>query len=126
MSNIEIKQDQWKTFLDEFSKRNEHRPAKIEVIGEEIGAQEAGRHLPLVGISFEEKGSEKGDVVVTFAGRTTADTRYISHRIDKVTKIVPFADEESDEEKALEIEGGDGTKTILAFEELPELPPADS
>lgn len=127
MNNSEINKNQWTTFLDDFSKRNERRPARIEVVGEEIGAHEAGRHLPLVGISYEAKGSEAGDVVVTFAGLTTADERHLSRRIDSVTRIAALPGSgESDEDEALEIESGDGTKTILVFERLPALPPANS
>ena len=124
--NSEIERKQWTTYLNDFSKRNERRPARIEVVGEEIGAQEAGRHLPLVGVSFEAKGSEEDDVVVTFAGQTTADARHLSHRIDSVTRIAAQRGEgESDEDEALEIESADGTKTILVFEKLPALPPAN-
>lgn len=124
--NEEIKREEWTKFLDEFSKRNERRPARVEIVGEEIGAQEAGRHLPLVGVSYEPKGSEAGDVVITFAGQTTADQRHVSHRLDKVMRIVPLFDEKSEEDKALEMESSDGTKAILVFERLPELPSADS
>ena len=34
-----IKQEQWKTFLDDFSKRNHSRATRLEVVGNEIGAQ---------------------------------------------------------------------------------------
>lgn len=121
-----IKREQWTEFLNDFSKRHEERPARVEIVGEEVGAQEAGRHLPLAGVSYEPKGSEAGDVVITFAGETTADERHVSHRIDKAVRILPLIDDASAEEKALEIEGSDGTKAILVFERLPELPPADS
>lgn len=40
----EIEQDQWATYLDEFSRRNAMRPARLEIIGEEVGAQEAAQH----------------------------------------------------------------------------------
>ena len=125
--NGRIERNQWTTYLNDFSKRNEGRPARIEVVGEEIGAHEAGRHLPLIGVSYEAKGSEAGDVVVTFAGLTPADARHLSRRIDSVTRIAARPGEgESDEDAALEIESGDGTKTILVFEQLPALPPANS
>jgi hypothetical protein len=126
--NGEIERNQWLSFLNDFSKRNEGLPARIEVVGEEIGAQEAGRHLPLVGVSFEAKGSEEGDVVVTFAGQTTADVRHFTRRIDSVTRIAARTGEqrEGEEDEALEIESADGTKTILVFEQLPALPPANS
>jgi hypothetical protein len=36
----EIERNRWKTFLDEFSKRNRQRPTRLEIIGTEVGAQE--------------------------------------------------------------------------------------
>ena len=50
-----IEKDQWKSFLDEFSKRNQMRATRLEVVGE-LGDQEEEEHLPLVGVSFETKG----------------------------------------------------------------------
>lgn len=123
----EIERNQWAAYLNDFSRRNEGRPARVEVVGEEIGAHEAGRHLPLVGVSFEAKGSEEGDVVITFAGQTTADARHFTRRIDSVTSVVPLPGEgEGEQDEALEVESADGTRTILVFEKLPALPPANS
>ncbi|MGH9881156.1 MAG: DUF5335 family protein, partial [Pyrinomonadaceae bacterium] len=59
-----IERDQWKTFLDEFSKRNQFRPTRLEVIGGEIGAQEEEEYVPLVGVSFEPKGPAAGSVEI--------------------------------------------------------------
>lgn len=123
--NKEINKENWTEFLNKFNKRNENRPAKVEVLSEELGAQEVGQHLPLVGVSYETKGSEAGDVVITFAGKTTSDNRNLSHRINSVTKIIPGLENPEGEDNALEFESADGIKTILVFERLPELPPAD-
>jgi hypothetical protein len=49
-----IEQKLWKNFLDEFTKRNQFRATRLEVVGE-IGAQEEEKYLPLVGVSFESK-----------------------------------------------------------------------
>jgi hypothetical protein len=123
--NGEIEKNRWSEYLNEFSRRNEFRPARVEIFGEEIGAQEGGEHLPLAGVSFEIKGSEAGDVVVTFAGPTAADSRHLTHRVNAVKRIVPMTGENESEE-GLEIESADGERTILVFERLPGLPPITS
>src|SRR2546423_5243177 len=86
----EIERSQWKTFLDEFSKRNYLRPSRLEVIGEEIGAQEEETLLPFVGISFEPKGAAAGSVEIITGGETAAEPRHLTHTILNVQRIVPL------------------------------------
>jgi hypothetical protein len=123
--NGEIEPNRWSEYLNEFSKRNELRPARIEIVGEEIGAHEGGRHLSLAGVSFESKGSEAGDVVISFAGQTAADSRHLTHRINAAERIIPISGE-SELEEGLEIESADGEHAILFFEYPMALPPVTS
>lgn len=115
----EIERSQWKTFLDEFSRRNQLRPTRLEVIGE-MGAQEEEQFLPLVGVSFEPKGAAAGSVEIIAGGETAADPRRVTHTILDVRRIVPLVGPDGLEE-GLGIEDGDGAKTLLRFEVLPEL-----
>jgi hypothetical protein len=115
-----IEQDKWKTFLEEFTKRNQFRATRLEVIGE-IGAQEQETALPLVGVSFEPKGSDAGSVIVTLGGETATDDRHLEHLITKVQRIAPIVGQSSPEE-GLGFEDEEGAKTILVFEQLPEIP----
>lgn len=69
-----IERNQWKTFLDEFSKRNQLRATRLEVVGD-IGAQEEEQFLPFVGIAFENKGNAAGSVEIILGGETAADPR---------------------------------------------------
>jgi hypothetical protein len=116
----EIERNQWKTFLDEFSKRNQLRPTRLEVIGEEIGAQEEERHLPFVGISFEAKGAASGSVEIILGGESAADPRHVTHTILNVERIVPIVGIKGLED-GLGIEDTGGVKTLLSFETLLEL-----
>lgn len=116
----EIERNRWKTFLDEFSKRNQMRPTRLEVIGGDIGAQEEEKHLPLVGVSFEPKGSAAGGVEIILGGETTADPRRVTHTILNVQRIVPLVGVGGLED-GLGIEDKDGVKTLLRFETLPEI-----
>jgi hypothetical protein len=121
----EIPRDQWKTFLDEFSKRNQLRPTRLEVIGQEIGAQEEEELLPFVGISFERKGSAAGSVEIMLGGETATEPRQLTHTIFDAQRIVPITGIVALED-GLGIEDKDGVKTLLRFEELPEIPDTTS
>jgi hypothetical protein len=117
----EIERNQWKTFLDEFSKRNQMRPTRLEIIGAEIGAQEEERLLPLAGISFETKGAASGSVEIILGGETDADPRRLTHTVTGVKRIMPLIGTNTLED-GLGIEDEDGVKTLLRFEMLPEIP----
>jgi Family of unknown function (DUF5335) len=119
-----IEKDQWKTFLDEFSKRNQLRPTRLEVVGE-IGAQEEEEYLPLIGVSLETRGTAAGSVEVILGGESPADDRHVEHIISKVQKIAPLIGVSSFED-GLGFEDQEGGKTLLLFEKLPELPEGDT
>ena len=115
-----IDQKQWKSFLDDFTKRNQFRATRLEVVGD-IGAQEEEEHLPLVGVSFEPKGSAAGSVEVVLGGETAKEERHVEHLIEKVQRIAPIIGPDGLED-GLGFEDRDGNRTLLTFEKLPELP----
>jgi len=121
----EIARDQWKTFLDEFSKRNQLRPTRLEVIGQEIGAQEEEELLPFLGISFERKGTAAGSIEILMGGETAREPRQLTHTIFNAQRIVPIVGIVALED-GLGIEDKDGVKTLLRFEALPEIPDTTS
>ena len=118
--NEQMKQSQWKDFLNDFSRRNELRPARLEILSNETGAGEEAKHLPLIGISYEEKGSEAGDAMISFGGGSAEDTRHITHTIKDVVSITPSAAGDGNSD-ALEITGANGEKAILQFEQPLEI-----
>jgi hypothetical protein len=111
---------EWKALLDDFSRRNALRPARVEVIGMEVGAQEVGDVLPFVGASCEPKGSAAGSVDIILGGESPADPRHVNQRVEDVVRIVPYIDA-AGLEQGLEVESADGLKTLVIFENLPEL-----
>ena len=115
-----IEPEQWQSFLEEFTKRNQMRATRLEVVGE-IGAQEEEDYLPLIGVSFEAKGSEAGSVAVILGSETSKDARRIDHLIPHVNRIAPLVGLHGFEE-GLGFEDQEGTKTILTFAQLPEIP----
>jgi len=114
-----IEPDQWETFLNEFSKRNQLRPTRLEIVGE-IGDQEEEEHLPLVGVTFDPKGSAAGSVEIILGTETGADERHIEHTIHNVERIAPIIGLTGLED-GLGFEDKDGGKTLLLFEQLLEL-----
>ena len=115
-----IEREAWKTFLEEFSKRNQLRATRVEVVGE-IGDQEEEQYLPLIGVSYEMKGVEAGAVEVILGGESTADPRHVTHLVENVERIAPLVGIKGFED-GLGIEDSEGTKTLIRFEVLPGLP----
>jgi hypothetical protein len=114
-----IDRSQWATFLDEFSKRNQLRPTRLEVVGGDIGAQEQEAFLPFVGVSVDTKG-ESGSIEIALGGETAADERQLTHHIRNVERIAPLIGTTGVED-GLGIEDRDGVKTLLSFAALREI-----
>jgi hypothetical protein len=114
-----IDRSQWETFLDEFSKRNQLRPTRLEVVGGDIGAQEQEAFLPFVGVSVDTKG-ESGSIEIALGGETAADERQLTHHIRNVERIAPLIGATGVED-GLGIEDRDGVKTLLSFAALREI-----
>lgn len=114
-----IEENQWKSFLDEFTKRNQFRATRMEIVGD-AGAQEEEQLLPLVGVVLEPKGSAAGSVEVLLGGETAQDQRHVDHLITNVLRIAPLIGADG-LEGGLGFEDEYGTKTLLTFERLPEI-----
>jgi hypothetical protein len=107
----EIPREVWSDYLILLSSMTRSQWVRIEAISPEIGEQPLAQRLPLIQISFEEKGSDKGAIEV-MVGRPGEE---ITHRIFHPEHL--FADEsESGELECLDIEDAEHTKTLLFFE----------
>jgi hypothetical protein len=115
-----IEEKNWKNFLDDFTKRNQFRATRLEVVGE-VGDQVEEQYLPLVGVSFETKDAGAKSVVVILGGQTARDERHVEHRIEHVQNIAPIPGDVNFEE-GLGFQDQEGGKTLLLFEKLQELP----
>jgi hypothetical protein len=109
MGTREVPRDEWESFFDAFSKQHERWIATVEVLASEIGDQDESTRLPLVGISADVRGASRIDVII--GGRPDA---HVTHVIDG-PKRVWVTEREDGILDALEIESGDGKRTIVSF-----------
>lgn len=112
-----IDRSQWEAFLNEFSKRNQLRPTRLEVVGD-IGAQEQEAFLPFLGVSVDTK--DDGSIEIALGGETAADERQLTRHISNVERIAPLVGTTGVED-GLGIEDRDGVKTLLTFAALREI-----
>jgi hypothetical protein len=84
MPTRQIEPDQWKAFLEEFSRRHQGAFVAVETADPEDGTQEETKEMPFLGISFEVKGSE-ADSVEVIVGTEAED--HITHTIFRPKKI---------------------------------------
>ena len=117
----QIRTDNWLTYLNDFSRRNVGRTARVEVLSENLGVQGEVEKLPLQGITFDKGGSLNSSLEIILGGGGAADMRHSTHTVPQVRRIVAKFRSDARED-ALEIESEDGARTILVFESLPELP----
>lgn len=115
-----IKKEQWTDFLNDFTRRNQFRATRLEIAGEEDGVEEEAEFLPLVGISVDSKGTDAGSIFVALGGETAKEERHLQHQIMQVERITPITGQHGIED-GLAFEDGTGKKTLLRFDDLPEL-----
>jgi hypothetical protein len=109
----EIPREGWADYLSLLSSIERDHTVRIQADGPDIGEQTMADHVPLVDISLEEKGSERGTIEIT-VGRPGEE---ITHRIAHPDKL--YAEEsESGELECLDIEDEDHVKTLIYFQPL--------
>ena len=111
MTTQAIPRNEWKTFLDTFSRQHEGWLATVEVLGPDIGAQEEVHNLPLEGISASAKDDEPETIAISL-GKTSED--HVTHTVTEPTRVW-LEQTEQGANAALEIESADNVKTLLRF-----------
>lgn len=111
MSTQEIPRDQWKNFLDRFSRQHQGWLATLEVLGADIGAQQEASELPLEGISATSADDESRAIAISL-GKAPDD--HVTHAIIEPVRV--WLEQTSEgAAAALEIESADEVKTLLRF-----------
>ena len=117
----QIRTDDWQKYLNDFSRRNAGRTARLEVLSEDLGAQGNDvEKLPLQGITLDKRSSLTSSLEIMLGGGGADDLRHLTHTVPRVRRIVAKFGPDARED-ALEIESEDGARTLLIFETLPEL-----
>ena len=104
----------WTNYFNEFTRRNQSRPTRLEVF-DELGAQEEERGLPFAGIALDTVGRALPSVEIMFGRRDAIEPRHLTHVIAKVQKITPKRGLDGRDE-ALEIISAEGSRNLLRFE----------
>jgi hypothetical protein len=104
----EIEFDRWLPFLDQFTRENQGAHARLEVFGREAGYQVVTENRPLDGVSADVRDGESS-IWIAF-GFTPADRQ--THGIPNAVSV-RFLPAEGHSGPVLEIEGKDGTTTLL-------------
>lgn len=107
----EIPKSEWIPFLDGFSRGHEGWQVTVEVESPEIGAQVQSQDVPLQGISADVRDAGTQDISIMVGAQHNPPLTHIVPRPEHVW--VKRSDGGADE--ALQIEAGDGSKTILRF-----------
>ncbi len=109
MPTREIPREQWRSFLDDFSRKHQGQKATVEVLGQNQGDQHEADDLTFVGISADEKAGE--NVIAVMVG--DQPDRHEQRLINKPARV-RVRDE--GQKASLEIEEADGPKTLVRFE----------
>jgi hypothetical protein len=113
MNTREIAHDQWAPFLDQFSQAHRGERVEVRVIGADVGDQSEATALPLVGITDDFKAAD-GERIEVMAGEAPGSDAHVSHSI--VHPIhVRIAERDDGSPVAMQIEGEDGTSTLVRF-----------
>jgi hypothetical protein len=111
MRTEEIQHEQWRVFLDEFSRQHLGEPVTVEVLSQEAGPERVATDLPLVGIVDDPKDSG-GESIEIVAG--DSEVSNIVHEIFAPSHL-RVALQEDGKEVALEFESATAPRTILHF-----------
>lgn len=113
-----IERDQWMTFFTEFSKDNQQRPTRLEILSE-AGDLSEEHDLPLLGIDLDDRSADAPSVEILLGGEVS-DSRRLSHTIPQVHEVWVKSDAKGRPE-VVAIESEANTKTLLYLEETPEM-----
>ena len=103
----------WINYFNEFTRRNQSRPTRLEIFGE-LGAQEEERGLPFAGISLE-RGNGSPSIAIMFGEPNSNTPLHLTHVVENVKEITPKRGLDGRDE-ALQIISAQGETSLLRFE----------
>jgi Family of unknown function (DUF5335) len=109
MRNRQVPRSEWFNFFQEFTRRHDGWLVTVRVLDPRFGSQVEARDMPLEGIVSAADAS--GPISIHVGSSLE---RHLEHEIAEPKQVWVELSEEGAEE-ALEIESGEGTRTILQF-----------
>ena len=107
-----IPRDQWVRFLDDFTREHQGWRVRIEVTGGARSGVQA-QDVPLEGVSADLRGSEQGISITVGNEQEPGLTHFIPGARRLVVRRTGAGNDE-----ALEIEAGDGSRTVLRLQQV--------
>ncbi len=111
MATREIPKSEWKEFFDSFSRLHQGWLADVQVLGGQTTRHYEVKGLPFRGASYDTKGTG-GNQVDIFIDQSPKED--ITHTINSPTHI-RLEQTDTGADQGLEVEGADGTKTVVRF-----------
>jgi len=108
MDTYTIPEDRWIQFFDEFSRDHSGWPATIEVLDGQAGPQNVAENLPLMGFSFDTKGTRPCAIEISAGDKPT---RQVTHVVDMPLHIRQA--QEAGGGIDIQIEPADGPVTLV-------------
>lgn len=107
MQAKEIARDEWPQFFDRFTRLHNGAIVNVNISGVLFGCRNAIIEQPLRGIS-----TDRGDVLIHIGARRRMD--HAGHRVSDVRSVRVQQTEEG-AVAALDLDGSDGTRTVVRF-----------
>jgi hypothetical protein len=111
MRTEEIQHEQWRVFLDQFSRQHLGQPITVEVLSQDAGPERVATDLPLVGVVADPKDSG-GESIEIVAGDSTHSN--VVHEIYDPSHLRVALGPDG-KEVALEFESNSAPRTLLHF-----------
>ncbi len=111
MTVREIDRNNWDEFFESFSRRYRGWLVNVQVAGQDARRRFEAKGLPFQGIAMDDKGTGQ-DQVSIFMNRELKEN--LTHIVSRPTRIRLQQNEEG-ADQGIEVEAGDGTKTIVQF-----------
>jgi hypothetical protein len=110
MRTVEIPKADWVEWLNRFTQVHDGWLVSVDVLRPDLGAQLEIDNLPLIGVSADQVDND-GTIAISVARTSGLHFTHVAHRVTRI-----YAEQtDSGADAALEIESGDGSKTILRF-----------
>ncbi len=105
---MKIERKNWGEFLDKFSRDYVDFETSVQVLSDESGAQFLSEGLPFIGLTFDDKTDSSAISVIVGHGAESHQTHLISQ-----PAMIAFERNTENRGGMLDIEGSDGTKTLV-------------